>query len=576
MKSIQGILLTAFMTVAMVTLGVGLWGVYALDRSNTRLEQTAATDRQLLEVVDHAREAQVRFKIQVQEWKNVLIRGSDRQLFEKHFKAFQDEETRVRQKLELAKKTMQTLGLETAAIDKLLAEFREMGVKYRTAVKLFDAANPESYKIVDAAVRGVDRAATDGMDQIVLTLTSYASKTQKEMEAASLAESRRAKLTSTVGIGIGVLLSFLLGMWIAASISRPLKEGTDRLSRQANGEFSKDISQLFCRRNDEVGRIAEAVVKLNENMRELIGKVKNSVEQMSASAQELNATAEQSAQTSGSVADSTVETASYATRQVEMLANTDHALAGIAEAIKNIDAGIKKVNEMAAEAADNSQEGKSSVEKAVGQMGDVGVGARQAQQSAEKLMAGSAQIREIVELIAGVAAQTNLLALNAAIEAARAGEQGRGFAVVADEVRKLAEQSHQAAQQISVLIEHNTRGIEEVVQVIETSIAVIEEGVHLVNTAGSDFQRIDKMVSEVSSRINDIVAVISGVGAEMGRILISVQTVGGLSRDALKQTEMVSAATQQQSAATQEIASASHALTELALDLHKSMEKFKV
>ena len=125
---------------------------------------------------------------------------------------------------------------------------------------------------------------------------------------------------------------------------------------------------------------------------------------------------------------------------------------------------------MSEQTASAAIEGKTSVDRAVTQMGAVSVGAKQAQTAAVELKASSAQIGEIVGLISTIAGQTNLLALNAAIEAARAGEQGRGFAVVAEEVRKLAEQSEQAAQQIKGLVGSNHDSIGKVVGAIDVAI----------------------------------------------------------------------------------------------------------
>lgn len=190
--------------------------------------------------------------------------------------------------------------------------------------------------------------------------------------------------------------------------------------------------------------------------------------------------------------------------------------------------------------------------------------------------AGSRQIEEIVALISNIAGQTNLLALNAAIEAARAGEAGRGFAVVAEEVRKLAEQSEDAAQQIKTIIGKNNENIHNVVEAVAAAIRDIEDGVKLVNAAGQGFTSIGGQVGDVAAKMNDVSKSLSDMSRGSQRIIDAIKNVEKISRDTAAEAQNVSAATQEQSASSEEIASSSHSLATLAEELQSAVVKFRV
>ena len=231
---------------------------------------------------------------------------------------------------------------------------------------------------------------------------------------------------------------------------------------------------------------------------------------------------------------------------------------------------------MSEQTAHAAIEGKTSVDQAVTQMGAVSVGAKKAQTAAVELKASSAQIGEIVGLISTIAGQTNLLALNAAIEAARAGEQGRGFAVVADEVRKLAEQSGAAARQIKTLVEQNHSSIGNVVGAIDVAIHDIEQGVKLVNVAGANFGAINGQVRQVTDQVSIIAKAINEAAVGSQRIVSSIKEVESVSRDSAAEAQTVSAATEEQAASMEEIASASQALAQLATELQSALAKFRI
>jgi len=179
-------------------------------------------------------------------------------------------------------------------------------------------------------------------------------------------------------------------------------------------------------------------------------------------------------------------------------------------------------------------------------------------------------------LISAISGQTNLLALNAAIEAARAGEHGRGFAVVAEEVRKLAEESNQAAQKIGALVERNEVNLNQVVNITQAGKAGIESGIALVHHTGETFTDIVAAVRNLSTQIQNISGSIEEIASSNQVLVTSIQEIDAASKKAAIESENVSAATQEQSASMEEIASGSHHLAVLATELQAAIAKFKL
>ena len=484
------------------------------------------------------------------------------------------------------KKVNQRIQAVAALVDKL----EKMELKGDEAQLLSDVKKNEA-KVIDS-VRSIVQAAAAGKTAEALLvynqaepfIEALADKIRdlvkgQEAEVAEVYKDNQADYKKTIRLLIGssvfaILISLVLGQSISNSVSRPLAKIVGESEAIAGGNLT--TQDLILNRKDEIGKLTLEFNRMKDSLRQLIRDAVSVSEQVAASSEELTASAGQSAQASTNIATSIATVADGADRQVTAVNETSAVVQEISATMEELSATAAEMSTMSEQMAAAAIEGKTSIEQAVKQMGQVGVGAKQAQDAAEGLKASSAQIGEIVGLISTIAGQTNLLALNAAIEAARAGEQGRGFAVVAEEVRKLAEQSEAAARQIKTLVGANHESIGKVVGAIDFAIRDITAGVELVNVAGDNFGAINGQVRQVTDQVVLIAKAVNEAAEGTQRIVGSIREVESISRDSAAESQTVSAATEEQTASMEEIASSSQVLAQLATNLQSSLMKFQV
>lgn len=348
-----------------------------------------------------------------------------------------------------------------------------------------------------------------------------------------------------------------------------------KISEQvADGDLR--VGTLDINSQDELGQLAVSFKKMTTNMTSLIRIIQKNSENLAASSEQLTASANQSAQASNQVAESITEVAAGAAEQMGAANDAAFVVERMSNGIQQVAQNAQHVATQSAQAANKAQNGGQTLGKAVSQMAQIEETVNTSAKMVAKLGERSKEIGEIIDTISGIAGQTNLLALNAAIEAARAGEQGRGFAVVADEVRKLAEQSQDAAKKISELIGEIQGDTEKAVAAMNNGTREVKTGSDAVNAAGTTFWEIADLVNQVSSQVKEISASIQQIASGSQQIVNSVKRIDELSKKSGNESQSVSAATEEQLASMEEIASSSQALANLAYELQTEVAKFKI
>ncbi|GMA49255.1 hypothetical protein GCM10025857_06120 [Alicyclobacillus contaminans] len=378
-------------------------------------------------------------------------------------------------------------------------------------------------------------------------------------------------ITLIVSIVIGV---FML-MYLRKTVVLPIRRVANQLRDIAEGEG--DLTRhLDVATNDEIGDLAHHFNNMVDGLRQLIGQVGLNAEQVAASSEELTASAEQTSRSTEHIASTMQEVASGAERQAQGVSVTAGHIVTMTTGLKEIVGHAESVVSAAEKANAVAMDGSTAVRHVVEQMNAI---REEMGRLSEKVMVlgnRSKEIVDVVKLIRGIADQTNLLALNAAIEAARAGEHGRGFAVVADEVRKLAEESAQSAGRIAELVQTIRVETHGVVSSMENATGEVKKGVDTVTEAGMSFEQILIAVSDVKRRVQEVLAVASQIQSGAGEVEASIVEIDHIAVTTASETQTVAAAAEEQLASMEEITSSAANLSLMAEELQKLVGKFKV
>jgi len=462
-------------------------------------------------------EANLQFKIQVQEWKNVLLRGRQPAELDKYWQQFQAREQQVQQLLgQLIDSSDDKLK---APLQQLRDSHRQLGVAYAQGRQAFLAAGADPVA-GDLAVKGVDRAASEQMSALVEQLRA---------DARERAASINASAERTVWLGMLVMLASallvgLLSLWrVNRNLIEPISRLTEYVAQLSQGRFGARVDS---RREDELGRLARAANTLRDFLAETVGRLKDNAQELEGASGQLRSIAGDMAR---GTQDQFQRTDQVATAMHEMSATAQEVARHAAEAAR------------AADDADHSaQAGEQVMQQTIDIIGVVNREIAGTAAVIRQLENDSSRIGKVLEVIRGIAEQTNLLALNAAIEAARAGEAGRGFAVVADEVRSLAQRTAASIAEIHQIIEAVQSGAVEAVKAIESGQQRSEEGAEQVQQAGHMLQRITTAVEAIRDMNRQIATAAeeqTSVAEDISRNLIEITRIATANQQAVQHTE---------------------------------------
>ena len=507
--------LGGFFLLALLVVGMG--GYRALTSTNADATLAMQKSATLTDAVDTARSAQVEFKIQVQEWKNILLRGNDPAQLEKYTAAFKKSGEATKAELVKVNTLLGRLGVASPLVDEAIAAHAGLEKSYLGALEQYDSANADSAKVVDALVKGMDREPTKKVDDIVTFINTQSHALMVKMNAERVAGERASSirlaiiLLVTVGVGAAIMV------WLVRSITQPLNEAVGIARIVASGDLSTHIE---VRGTDEIGTLLTSLKEMHDSLAEVVGKVRAGTDAIASASTE--------------IAQGNLDLSARTEEQASSLEETAASMEELTVTVKRNSESANEASVLAGDASSVAVRGGDAVAQVISTMGSINESSR--------------KIVDIIGVIDGIAFQTNILALNAAVEAARAGEQGRGFAVVASEVRNLAQRSAAAAKEIKELI--------------GASVDKVETGSKLVGQAGTTMDEVVGSVKRVSSIISEIAVASGEQNAGIAQI-----------NEAITQMDAV---TQQNAALVEQAAAAAEAMQQQAQNLALAVSVFKI
>ena len=500
----------AFSLASVLLMGAALFGLYQLSQALNTYQVTVQAhhdnERAVAQMLNQ-------FKVQVQEWKNVLLRGQDPKQLERYWTAFQKNETAIATQASQLQTALATLDPEASALVQKFAQAHStMGVAYSKGLEAFKAAGFDA-AAGDKAVQGMDREPASLLDQ-----ASQKIEASSRAVATQAAESSQRASWISLILMLSVCVASLVGSLMFSRMEvRALQRAVDvsRAVAEGNLTAASPVSG-----KDEVAELLNALHTMQTSLVKVVGYIR---------------------QSATGVANASAEIAVASSDLSNRTENTSTALQEASASMEQLGASVR-IN---AEHTQQADQLASAASKVATQGGEV-VG--RVIDTMKSIDDASSRIADIISVIDGIAFQTNILALNAAVEAARTGDQGRGFAIVASEVRNLALRSADAAKEIKALV--------------DTSVQRVQLGSTLVTQAGSTMQAVVSSIHQVT----DLMSAISQANHEQSA---SVAQLG-------QAVSLIDQSTQQNVALVEETAASADSLRMQAQEMVQKVSVFRL
>lgn len=395
-----------------------------------------------------------------------------------------------------------------------------------------------------------------------------------ELEEMLLTGGKKTRVIVSIVSVLVVLIGILIASITSRLISKPLQTVTNRMASMAEGDFSG--VPLETNLQDEIGQLTAATNIMSDNMQGLLKDIHSVSETVTRQSSGLTHSSNEIKLGSDQVAETMQELAAGSEVQANRASDLSEKMSSFTMQVQKANENGTYIQQSSDEVLQMTNEGATLMSYSTDQMAKIDQIVLDAVEKVEGLDRHARKISELVSVIHDIADQTNLLALNATIEAARAGEQGKGFAVVADEVRKLAEQSSDSVTNITDIVNSIQNESNLVATSLQAGYKEVEEGTEQIQVTGKTFEHIRESLTKMVHSVNDVsesLAVLQGDTVEMND---SIQEISAVSEESAAGVEQTSATSQQTNAAMIGVASSSHELSKMAEELNGLVNRFKL
>jgi len=463
---------------------------------------------------------------------------------------------------------------KTSESKKYLNDLKTVNSKYDEGVqKIFDKI--ENGNINEAVVLGTTvKEHVEDIRRITEEWSTYIDDLdqQKIKEVEDKMNQRISYLILIVSVTL--LGSIVIGYILTRNISRPIKALTAVAGRISEGDLTQQVPKI--KSKDEIRELGHAFSSMVQNLRTLITSVNDASQELVTSSEELTASSEEVSKASEQIATTITELARGASEQAVSSEKSNAKILDTIEGLARIAEGMSGSEEIVQQAKEAVKIGEDSVryqEQKVKENNEISL---EVAVAISELSEKSQEIGKILEVIRSISEQTNLLALNAAIEAARAGEAGRGFSVVADEIRKLAEQTGYSVKQIDIIIREVQAGVNSAVLKMDKSkAAAFEQSESLANTVAA-FENITNVVEDINRNIIMVSKMSQDLSRNASQVGDEITAIASVAQQNAASTQEVAASTEEQTSTIHQITEAAEGLSQMALQLQNGIRKFKI
>ena len=449
-------------------------------------------------------------QVQVQEWKNVLLRGKNPEKRDKYWGRFHSKQKEIQ---ELGQKIVSGLKNSEALpkVQEFLVAHQKAYGQYKSGFEAFTNSGYD-HAAGDKAVSGIDRAPSKLLSDA--TKLAIDEDTAKCAFLHEKAETIPVKVISGIII-ITLLLTVIIKWTLTKSVINPLQYLMNEIHKFSNGDFSNTI---VLSNQDELGKLASDLETMRLEIVSIFSAVQSTALELSDASMSIN-------QAAAKIATHTGETEGF-TQQVSTAVNELNGT------VQEVASGASNAADSAQVADEAAQKGINMMDKTTSSLNDLSQEVEHVAEAMDKLEQDTASVGAVLDVIKGIAEQTNLLALNAAIEAARAGEQGRGFAVVADEVRALAQRTQESTEEIQQIIETVQNGASAAVKAMSSSKEKTQNTVELATSASTTINEITQSVGSIRDQNTQIATAAEEQSYAAGEISKNVDSMASLAKEA--------------------------------------------